>query len=167
MTHFRQKPGTRSASRSLKRPFPDAGAFDAVVQSLRLANPLGCISYMSARRNHPPVEIVREMYTAKFVYTGADGKRVGTGSEVYDSREGYETGIAAVISNMANLASHRGKVRHVPAADRFSVLLKCHDPNGELYFISLARDRVIVASYMDDAIRKRVEHWADTVPGLS
>ena len=109
---------------------------------------------------------VRERYTAKFVYLDANGKQVGTSSEVYDSLEGYETGIASMITNMANIASHRGKVKHLKESDLFSVTLKCHDPSGELYFLSLARDRITVSSYTDDAIRKRVEVWADSVPEL-
>jgi hypothetical protein len=104
------------------------------------------------------------MYTAKFVYLDAGGKRTGRTSEVYDSVEGYQTGIAAVISNMANIASHRGKVRHLPTADHFSALLKCHDPEGELYFLSLARGRITLASYASDTIRKRVEDWIESVP---
>jgi len=110
---------------------------------------------------------VRERYTAKFVYLDGNGKQVGTGSEVYDSIEGYETGIASVITNMANIASHRGKVVHLKEADLFSVTLKCHDPGGELYFLSLARDRITVSSFTDDTIRKRVERWADSVPALT
>lgn len=109
---------------------------------------------------------VRERYTAKFVYLDGDKKQVGTSSEVYDSLEGYETGIASMITHMANIASHRGKVKHLPEADLFSVTLKCHDPGGELYFLSLARDRITISSYTDDAIRKRVETWADSVPEL-
>jgi hypothetical protein len=167
MRHFKPRPGTKSAVHILKAPFPDITAFDAVVRSLILKNPLGCTSYMSAKRNHRPVEVVREMYTAKFVYIGADKKRIGSGSEVYDSVEGYETGIASVISNMANIASHRGKVRHIRDADHFSALLKCHDPDGEFYFISLARDRITVSSYTDDRIRKQVEAWTDEVPALA
>jgi hypothetical protein len=167
MTQFRQKPGTKSAGRNLKRPIPNAETLGEVVRSLRLKNPLGCTPYMKGQKNHPPIEIVREMYTAKFVYTDTDGKQVGTGSEVYNSLEGYGTGIAAVISNMANIASHRGKVRHLPAADRFSVLLKCCDPNGEMYFISISRNHITVASYTDNTIKKKVEAWADTVPELS
>jgi hypothetical protein len=107
------------------------------------------------------------MYTAKFVYENATGKRIGSGSDVYDSVEGYDYGIAAVISNMANAAAHRGKVRHIPDADHFSVILKCHDPGGELYFLSLARDRVTLSSYTDDAIRIRVGEWIDSVPALA
>ena len=84
-----------------------------------------------------------------------------------DSVEGYQTGIAAVISNVANSMSHRGTVRHMPDADLFSVMLKCHDPDGEFYYLSLARNRITVSSYSDDGIRKRVEAWADKVPALA
>jgi len=167
MPQFRQKPGTKSAGRAIKKPVPDAESFDAIVQSLRLKNPLGCTSYMKGRKNHQPIEILREMYTAKFGYYGEDKKQVGTGSEVYNSLEGYQTGIAAMISNMANIASHRGKVRHIPTAERFSAILKCHASNGELFFVSISRKQVSVASYTDDAIRKRVEAWADSVPALA
>ena len=68
---------------------------------------------------------------------------------------------------MANIAAHRGKVRHIPDTDLFSVILKCHDPNGELYFLSIARNRVTLSSYSDDGIRARVEKWADGVPELA
>jgi hypothetical protein len=164
MTQFRQRAGTKSAVRQLKKPIPDIIAFNAVVRSLVMKNPLGCTSYRSVKKHHPPVEKVREMYTAKFVYETAGGKRSGSSSEIYNSVEGYQTGIAAVISNMANIASHRGKVKHLPDADLFSVTLKCHDPDGELFFLSLARNRVTLSSYNDDRIRKRVERWMDTVP---
>jgi hypothetical protein len=130
-------------------------------------NPLGCTPWRSGRKNHRPVDKVREMYTAKFVYEDPGGKRIGTGQEMYNSPEGYYYGIAAVISNMANIAAHRGKVRHIPDADLFSVILKCHDPDGELYFLSIARNRVTVSSYTDDEIRQRVERWADGVPAIA
>jgi hypothetical protein len=164
---FQTKTRTKSVVRTLKHPFHDIMAFTNIVRSLILKNPLGCISYMSEKRNHPPLEIVREMYTAKFVYLNAAGKQIGRGLDKYDSVEGYQTGIAAVISNMANIASHRGKVRHLPDADLFSVTLKCHDPDGELYFLSLARNRVTLSSYHADAIRTRVERWTDRVPELA
>ena len=167
MTDFRQKPGTKSSSLHMKEPFPDVNAFDAIVRSFVLRNPLGCISYMKAGKNHKPVETVREMYTAKFVYKDPKGKRIGSSSEVYNSLEGYETGIASVISNMANIASHGGKVKHIPGADLFSVTLLCNDPGGEQYFLSITRNRITVSSYSDDAILKRVEQWTDSVPALT
>ncbi len=167
MKQFRQRAGTKSAVKRLEKPFPDIMTFDAVVRSLVQKNPLGCTSYMCAKRNHPPNGIVREMYTAKFVYLNPAGKQIGRGLDMYDSVEGYQTGIAAVISNMANTASHRGKVKHLPGADHFSVLLKCHDPKGELYFLSIARDRITLSSYTDDRIREKVEQWTDSVPFLT
>jgi hypothetical protein len=167
MAYFNQKPGTKSAFHLLKKPLPDATAFDAIVRLLIMNNPLGCTSYRTRKKVHQPVEKVREMYTAKFVYENPNGKRIGTGQEMYDSLEGYQYGIAAVITNMANIAAHRGKIRHLPGSDLFSVILKCHDPNGELYFLSIARDRVTVSSYTDDGIRRRIERWTDGEPSLA
>jgi hypothetical protein len=161
MRRFTPKPGTKSAVCILDRPFADIGSFSAAVQELIQKNPLGCTSYRTVKTHHPPVMKVRERYTAKFVYEGAGKKQIGTSSEVYDSVEGYENGIHAVMANMANIAAHRGKARHVPAADRFSAILKCHDAGGELFFLGLARDRITVASYSDDAIRKNVARWTD------
>jgi hypothetical protein len=166
MPDFKLKPGTKSAYRYLKSPIADITAFDGIVSSLILKNPLGCTSYHTARKHYPPIQKVREMYTAKFVYLNTKGKRIGTGLDMYDSVEGYQTGIAAIISNMANIASHRGKVKHLPDADLFSVMLKCHDPEGELYYLSIARDRITISSYSDDRIRKQSERWTDTIPAL-
>ncbi|MDP3396124.1 MAG: hypothetical protein Q8S57_05590 [Methanoregula sp.] len=78
----------------------------------------------------------------------------------------YQYAIAAIISNMANVAAHGGKVKHIAGSDLFSVKLKFHDPDGEIYFLSIARDRITISSYNDDGIRKRVETWADGVPAL-
>ena len=166
LTHFRLRPGSKSITRKLKRPFPDSVTFFAVVQALIAKNPLGCTSYYTLRGNFPPIMPVRERYTAKFVYLAGTGKQVGTSSEVYDSLEGYETGIASMITNIANIASHRGKVKHLKESDLFSVTLKCHNPSGELFFMSLARDKITVSSCTDDTIRRRVEVWADSVPEL-
>ena len=167
MAQFKPRPGHKSAYHRLKHPVADIGTFDRIVQTLILGNPLGCTSYRSARKNHPPIEKVREMYTAKFVYLNDKKKRIGAAIEMYDSVGGYETGIAAVISNVANNLSHRGTVKHLPGEDLFSVTIRCHDPVGEVYAMSIARNRVTVSSYTDDAIRKKVEMWVDTVPELA
>lgn len=167
MTRFRSRPGTRSASRRLKHPIADIRTFVSIIRMLVIENPLGCTSYHTTRKTHPPVKAVRERYTAKFAYLDAKGKQAGTSSEVYDSVDGYEMGRAAMITNMANIAAHRGRAVPLPDADLFSATLACHDPSGELYFVSLTRDRITIASYEDDAIRKRVEAWADSVTELA
>ena len=167
MAHFKERTGNKSAFWYLRNPFPDVNVFDTVVRSLVLKNPLGCRPYMKAGRNHPPVEKVRERYTAKFVYEDAQGKQVGNGLDMYTSVEGYQYGIAAVISNMANVAAHKGKVRHVPASDRFSVILKCNDPDCGIFFISISRERLTLSSYADDELPGRVKKWAERVPELA
>jgi hypothetical protein len=167
MPDFKPRPGSKSACRFLKTPTADITVFNEIVSSLVLKNPLGCTSYYTVRKHPPPIQKVREMDTAKFVYLDSRGKRIGTGLDRYDSVEGFQTGIAAVISNIASIASHRGEVKHQPDADLFSVMLKCHDPDEELYYLSLARDRVTLSSYTDDEIRKRFGKWTDSVTALA
>jgi hypothetical protein len=166
MPDFRVRPGTKRAYRRLKTPIVDITAFDEIVRSLIHKNPLGCTPWYSRQKYHPPVGKLREMYTAKFEYRNGTQKRIGTSIEMYDSVEGYETGIAAVISNMANIASHRGKVRHIKQADLFSVMLRCHDGSGEVYYLNIARNRITLSSYADERIRERVEKWTGSVPAL-
>jgi len=157
MPDFPPRPNTKKSSHRLKTPIPDIATFTAIVRSLMYTNPLGCTSYYSHLRAHPPIQKVREMYTAKFEYRNVKGKRVGTTIEMYDSVEGYETGIASVIANMANREAHRGKVKRLPDADLFSVMLMCHDPADELYYLNLARDRMTLSSYSNNAIQKRIK----------
>lgn len=166
MTRFIEKSGKKSAFWYLKHPLPDIEGFDAVVRDLILKNPLGCASYMKSGRNHPPVEKVREQYTAKFVYEDAEGKQVGSGLDMYTSAEGYRYGIAAVISNMANVAAHGGRARHDPASDHFSVTLQCKDPDAGLFFLDLSREKLTISSYRDDTILHRIRAWAEGIPAL-
>ncbi|WAI01352.1 hypothetical protein [Methanogenium organophilum] len=52
------------------------------------------------------------------------------------------------------------------AKDTFSCKLKCHDANGETYYVTISRTKVRISSYADDAIRTTVETWADGKPEL-
>ena len=167
MPDFKPRPGTTTTTYRINKPIADIAMFSALIRTLVYDNPLGCTRYAIKRQGHPPVRKVREMYTAKFEYRNERGKRNGTTIEMYDSVEGYETGVAAVISNMANIASHRGRPKHLPEKDLFSVMLQCHDPSGELYYLNIARDRFSLSSYRDVQIRERVEKWASGVPELA
>jgi len=167
MADFTENTNVKSAVRKLPAPITDVTAFNTIVQSVITTNPFGCVSYMNSGVNHPPVEKTRETYTAKFVYQDAEAKRVGAGSEMYDSVAGFTAGISAVLANSANVTAHRGSVVRDEEADTYAVTLKCHDPNGEMYNVSLSRNRVTISSYSDNAIRIRVETWADGVPALT
>lgn len=52
---------------------------------------------------------------------------IGSASEVHNCVEGYEPGIATVISKGANITAYRGKTKYLPDEDCFSAILKCHD----------------------------------------
>src|SRR5512147_2107087 len=84
MRQFTPRSGTRSMVHVLKTPLADIDAFTGVVRSLVLKNPLCCTSYHSAKRHHPPVAVVRERYTAKFVYEDDRGRQIGSSSDVYN-----------------------------------------------------------------------------------
>ena len=152
MADFEQNTNIKSAVRRIANPFADVDAFNAIVQSVILNNPFGCVSYMSSGVNHPPVEKTRESYTAKFVYQDENAKRIGSGSENYNTIAGYTAGIAAVLANTANSTAHGGTPARVPESDNFSATLKCHDPNGELYMLNISRQQVTLSSYEDDSI---------------
>ncbi|MFA4861251.1 hypothetical protein [Methanoregula sp.] len=167
MADFTQNTIVKSAIRRLADPIADISAFNTIVQSVILNNPFGCVSYMSSGANHPPVQKTRETYTAKFKYQDANADIVGRGNESYGTLAGFNDGIAAVIANTANNTAHGGTPIHDADNDSFSATLKCHDPNGELYFVNLSRRQVTVSSYQDDAIRTRIETWADGVAALA
>jgi hypothetical protein len=167
MADFAQKTNIKSAVRKLTDPITDVTAFNTIVQSVILNNPFGCVSYMSSGTNHAPVEKSRETYTAKFVYEDESAISVGSGSESYNTIDGFSTGITAMLANTANNTAHGGTAIHDPEVDTYSATLKCHDPNGELYFITLSRQQVSISSYEDDSIRTRIETWADGVPALA
>jgi len=166
MASFKEKSPKKSAVLYLRTPFADIGAFSRFVQDIVMKNPFGCVPHMSGRRNHPPVEKIREMYTAKFVYLDTGRRQVGSGSDIYTTLPGYEDGIAAVVSNTANALAHGGKARHIAADDLFAVTLQCHNPDGTLWLLSIARDRVTISGYRDDGVKARVEAWAREQPAL-
>ena len=132
MADFAPKSAVKSSVRKLAAPFEDVDTLNAVVQSVILNNPFGCVSYMSSGANHPPVEKSRENYTARFIYQDNDAKIVGRTSESYNTVAGYKAGIAAVLANTANRTAHGGMPAHEIESDSFSVTLRCHAANGEI-----------------------------------
>jgi len=167
MADFTQNTNVKSAVRKLAEPIADINAFNTLIQSVITTDPFGYVSYMSAGVNHPPVEKTRESYTAKFVYQDADAKTVGRGTETYSTLAGFTAGVSAVLANAANVTAHAGTIARSPDADSYSATLRCHDPNGELYLVNFSRQQVTISSYEDDAIRTRIETWADGVAALA
>jgi hypothetical protein len=167
MGDFVQSTNVKSAVRKLANPVEDVTAFNALVQSVITANPFACVAYTSGSVSHEPVEKTKETYAAKFVYSDADAKKRGTGSHSFDSVAGYNAGIPVLEAVTALNTAHNGTPAHDAAKDTFSATLKCRDPNGETYNLVLNRDSVHLTSYTDEAIKTRVEAWADSVPELA
>ena len=122
---------------------------------------------MTAGENKPAVEKTTEAYTVKVFYQNTDSDTVGYLSDKYDTIAGFNAGATAILANTAQNTAHGGTPVRDTDKDAFSATLKCHDPNGELYMVTFSRDKVSISSYSDEAIRTKVETWADTVAALA
>jgi len=167
MADFVQHTDVKSAVRTLANPITDIAAFDALVQSVITGNPFGCVAYMVGTTGHQPVEKVREAYTSRIVYTDTSAKSVGTNAGKYSTVAGFNAGSAALLADAANNTAHAGTPARDFGSDTYSATLRCRDPNGELYDLTFSRGQLTLASYADDAIRAKVETWADSVPALA
>ena len=141
--------------------------FNNLVQSVITDNPFGCVSYMTAGENHPAVEKTKESYTAKLIYQDNDGKTCGTATHRFNTVTGFTTGASALLAAAAVTSAHAGVPARDFESDAYAVTLKCHDPSGEIYMVNLTRTRVSLTSYSDEAIRTKVETWADSVAALA
>jgi hypothetical protein len=167
MGDFIQNSQTKNAVRILVNPIADITAFNQIVQSVIADNPFGCVAYMTAGTSFPPVEKTRESYTVKIVYEDSNAKNIGNDSAKYNTITGFNAGATALLASAANIAAHGGTAVRDSEHDTYTATLRCHDANGELYFVNFSRTQVTLTSYSDDAIRTTVETWADTVPALA
>ena len=167
MADFVQNSTVKTAVRELANPIADVGSFDTIVGSVITDNPFECVAYMTAGVTHDPVEKTNESYAARLVYEDVDAKNVGTSSERYNTIAGFNAGVAIIMANAPIATAHGGTANHDPDVDSYSATLRCHDANGEIYYVNFARDRISVTSYSADSILAKVETWADSVPALA
>jgi len=167
MADFIQTSNTRTAVRELAAPIADVATFAAVVQEVLDTNPFGCVGYVQGGVNHDGVEKNRESYTTRINYEDLDANRVGSISAKAPGVAAFETVAADILANTALAIAMGGDPVRDYAHESYSCQLKCHDPSGEIYYVTFSRDSVRITSYEDDAIRTAVETWADTVPALA
>ncbi len=167
MADFNQRSVVKTAVRELATPIENVSAFNTIVQAVITDNPLGCVAYTEAGVTHQPVEKSKENYVAKIVYQNGDGKAVGTDSCKFASVAGFNAGATALLADTALATAHGGTAVRDSDSETYAATLKCRDPNGEIYMITFTRERVSLTSYSDDAIRTKVETWADTVAALA
>jgi len=126
-------------------------------------NPFGCVEY-TTRDGQTIAGVVRnrEHYTAKVNFLNDAGKRVGTVSIQSPTIAAFEANAAEVLGNAAiKTAMGATDVVRDSSRETYYCQLKCHDPSGEDYYVTFP-----ISSYQDDAIRDRVESWADAVAAL-
>jgi hypothetical protein len=80
---------------------------------------------------------------------------------------GFNATVTEILADAGLATAMGGDAVRDADSENYSCTLKCHDANGEVYYVTFARDQVRISSYSDDAIRTRVETWADTVPALA
>ncbi|WFN33448.1 hypothetical protein L1S32_06195 [Methanogenium sp. S4BF] len=167
MADFIQTTNTRSAVRDLSVPIANITTFDALVQDIIDTNPFGCTAYVEQGVTIDPVVRSKEAYDAKIVYENLEADTVGDLSVRVASVTAFGTAAAHVMADGDLATAIGGTPSRNTAKDTFSCRLKCHDPNGEIYYVTLSRSKVRISSYADDAIRTTVEAWADGIPELS
>ena len=95
------------------------------------------------------------------------GKRVGTVSLQSPTIAAFNANASEVLDNTAAAAAMGGEAERNFAGESYYAQLKCHDPSGDDYYVTFTRKTVRVSSYQDDAIKGKVEDWADGVPALA
>ncbi|MCT8338424.1 hypothetical protein FKB36_13300 [Methanoculleus sp. Afa-1] len=169
MADFVQKTVNKTAVRDLAVPIADVESFDTIIQAVITDNPFGCVGY-TTKGGETIAAVIRnrEHYTAKVNFLDGEGKRVGNVSLQSPTIAAFEANAAEVLDNAA-LATAMGAsdaLRNGPG-ETYYAQLKCHDPSGDDYYVTLTRKTVRVSSYQDDAIKDTVETWADDVPALA
>ena len=168
MADFVQTTVNRTALRDLTVPIADVTSFNTLVESVITDNPFGCVGYTTrAGETIAPIIKNREHYTAKVNFLNGEGKKVGTVSLQSPTIAAFEANAAEVLSNAA-LATAMGAsdVLRDSGHETYYAQLKCHDPSGDDYYVTFTRKTVRISSYQDDAIRNKIETWADLIPAL-
>jgi hypothetical protein len=166
MADFTPNSNVRSAIRRLAVPLPDVTAFDNIVQGVVTNNPFQCTTYNAGGADHPPVERSRQGYTARIIYQDANAKTIAVISVRAPTIASF-TAVANQIAADATIATALGGTATRDfEGEKYAATLRCHDANGEIYFVNFSREQVALTSYSDEAIRSRVETWADTVAAL-
>jgi len=167
MADFVEKSVTKTAVRALSSPIADAAALNTIVNTLIAANPLGCTAYEVGGVTMDPVAKTREAYSARIAYENSEARTVGVISARAPSASAFETVKSTILANTALATAMGGDPVNLSEREGYSVTVRCHDPSGEVYFLTFTRDQVRISSYSDDSIVTVVEQWADTVPALA
>jgi len=167
MADFVQKSVTKTAVRVLTAPVANAAAIKTIADNVVSTNPFGCTSYEVGGVTMDPVAITKQTYGTQILYEDDDAKTVGSVSIRAPTTAAFATMKSEVLADEEMTTAMGGDPVNMADKETYSITLKCHDPSGETYYVTLGREQVRVSSYEDDSILALVEAWADTVPALA
>ncbi len=167
MADFTTSSTTKSAVRKLAEPLADVTAFDNIVQGVITNNPFQCTPYNAGGADHPGVERSKQGYTARIVYQDNDAKSVAIITVRAPTIAAFTSVANLLVANTEIATALGGTAVRDLNNEKYAASVKCHDANGEIYFVNFSRDQVTLTSFSDEAIRSRVETWADTVTALA
>jgi hypothetical protein len=167
LADFVQTSNTKTAVRELAAPIADVTTFNTLIQGVITGNPWLCTAYTYGDVPQDPVMKNREAYTAHIVYEDEEAKSVGVITARAKTVAGFNANLTEILGTAELATAMGGDAVRDSGAESYSCSLKCHDANGEVYYVTLSRDQIRITSYEDDAIRTKVETWADTKPELA
>jgi hypothetical protein len=167
MGDFVETGNNKTSVRALAAPIADVAAFAAIVESVLTTNPFGCIDYLDGGVTMNGVQRGRETYTVRVDYANGEGRTIGAISARAPTVAGFTANATEIMGNAPLATAMGGTAVRDSERETYSCQIRCHDPNGEDYVVTLTRRAVRLSSYADDAIRTKVETWADTVPALA
>jgi len=167
MADFVETSNTKTAVRQIPAPIADIATFEGIVAAVIADNPFGCVEYVQSGSTHPGVERNRESYTLKVNFEDVEGGVIGTVTAKAPDMAAFNAAATAIMNAAALATALGGTAVRNPDADAFSCQLKCHDANGETYYVALSRESVRITSYEDTAVLATVEAWADGVAALN
>ncbi|MDD5418368.1 MAG: hypothetical protein PHV57_00795 [Methanomicrobiaceae archaeon] len=166
MADFVEISNNRTAVRELAAAIPDISTFNSIVQDVIENNPFGCEDYVERGVAYDGVIRNRESYTVRVNYEDGNAKTIGTISARAPSVAAFNSLAAQLEADEDLEAIMGGDAVRDADRDTFSCQLKCRDPNGETYYVTLSRKAARLTSYEDPAIRNKVELWADDISVL-
>jgi len=161
--NFTQTQDVKTAEREHAAPIVDVTTFGTVLDDL-VSNKPGADS----------AEIASQQYTAKFVIYDPELTKLGDITVKVPSPDAYTAAITAVITNgvldaIAEACEEGSTVERNESDDTFSArvkLVQTEESGGEIFYVTLAREKTRVTSYEADAIMTAVDTWADTQAAL-
>ena len=167
MTDFIETGSSKSAVRVLTNPIADIGAFSAIINAVLTENPFECTDYTTQGVVTAGVVKNKEYYTSKFIYEDDNAKTVGNITLKSPTVEAFTQSASRIAADTALAENIGGDAVRDYDNDAFYCQLKCHDANGEIYYVTFSRTKVRISSFESDAVLAKVENWADSIPALA